>query len=82
MDDNSYGFMEKSAPDFLQNTQRRSALRITRETELLGAQLYSYHSREDLVIGAKFLREDLPYFVELLSEVASKTEYQRQCCPA
>jgi ubiquinol-cytochrome c reductase core subunit 2 len=52
-------------------------LRIVRESELLGAELQSYHSRENLVIGAKFLRDDLPYFVELLAEVASSTKYIR-----
>ncbi|KAF2432303.1 LuxS/MPP-like metallohydrolase [Tothia fuscella] len=58
------------------NTEKRSALRVVRETELLGGELSAYHSRENLVIGAKFLRDDLPYFVELLSEVASQTKYQ------
>ncbi|KAG9231005.1 putative cytochrome b-c1 complex subunit 2 [Amylocarpus encephaloides] len=57
------------------NTQKRSALRITRESELLGGQLSSYHTREALVIEAKFLREDLPYFTELLGEVISQTKY-------
>ena len=61
----------------MQSTKKRSALRITREAELLGAQLIASHSRESLVIGAKFLRDDLPYFVELLAEVASKTNYTR-----
>ncbi|KAF2024723.1 LuxS/MPP-like metallohydrolase [Setomelanomma holmii] len=56
-------------------TERRSTLRIVRESELLGAALTSYHSRENLVLEAKFLRDDLPYFVELLGEVASKTKY-------
>ena len=59
-----------------QNTERRSTLRIQRESELLGAALQSYHSRENVVIGAKFLRDDLPYFVELLAEVATMTKYQ------
>ena len=36
----------------------------------------AYHSRENLVIGAKFIRDDLPYFLELLAEVAGKTKYQ------
>ena len=36
----------------------------------------SSHDRENLVIGAKFMRDDLPYFVELLAEVASMTKYQ------
>jgi ubiquinol-cytochrome c reductase core subunit 2 len=30
-----------------------------------------------MVLEAKFLRDDLPYFVELFGEVASKTKYQR-----
>lgn len=50
-------------------------MRITRETELLGGQYSAYHSRENLVIGAKFLRDDLPYFTELLGEIISKTKY-------
>lgn len=58
-----------------QNTERRSALRITREAELLGGELTTWHTRENLVIGAKFLRDDLPYFTELLGEVITKTKY-------
>jgi ubiquinol-cytochrome c reductase core subunit 2 len=61
----------------LQSTEQRSTLRIVRESELLGATLNSYHSRENLVLETKFLRDDLPYFVELLAEVAGKTKYQR-----
>ncbi|KAI9052714.1 hypothetical protein LZ554_002990 [Drepanopeziza brunnea f. sp. 'monogermtubi'] len=57
------------------NTHKRSALRITRESELLGGQLTSYHTREALVVEAKFLRDDLPYFTELLGEVISQTKY-------
>jgi ubiquinol-cytochrome c reductase core subunit 2 len=37
--------------------------------------LTSYHTREALVIEAKFLREDLPYFTELLGEVIAQTKY-------
>lgn len=57
------------------STQRRSGLRITREAELLGGQLSAYHTRECLVIEAKFLRDDLPYFTELLGEVVAQTKY-------
>ncbi|KAH0537159.1 hypothetical protein FGG08_006029 [Glutinoglossum americanum] len=57
------------------NTEKRSSLRITREAELLGGEISAYHSRENLVLQAKFLRDDLPYFVELLAEVASKTNF-------
>jgi ubiquinol-cytochrome c reductase core subunit 2 len=62
-----------------QNTYKRSALRITRESELLGGQLIAYHTRESLVVEAKFLRDDLPYFTELLGEVISLTKYTRKC---
>jgi ubiquinol-cytochrome c reductase core subunit 2 len=27
-------------------------------------------------VGAKFIRDDLPYFLELLAEVVGKTKYQ------
>ncbi|KAI0914557.1 ubiquinol-cytochrome C reductase complex CORE protein 2 precursor [Ustulina deusta] len=57
------------------NTVSRSALRIVRETELLGGQLAAYHTREALVIEASFLRQDIPYFTELLAEVISQTKY-------
>jgi len=57
------------------STSRRSTLRITREAELLGGELSAYHSRENLVLRAQFLREDLPYFTELMGEVITKTRY-------
>ncbi|KAI1435594.1 ubiquinol-cytochrome C reductase complex CORE protein 2 precursor [Xylaria sp. CBS 124048] len=56
-------------------TNLRPALRIVREAELLGGQLSAYHTREALVIEASFLRDDLPYFTELLAEVISQTKY-------
>lgn len=31
------------------------------------------------MVGAKFLRDDLPYFLELLAEVATLTKFQREC---
>jgi hypothetical protein len=31
-----------------------------------------------MIVEAKFLREDLPYFAELLSEVISHTKYTRK----
>lgn len=45
----------------------------------MGAELQSWHGRENLVVGAKFLRDDLPYFLELLAEVATLTKFQREC---
>ncbi|KAL7269302.1 Vacuolar protein sorting-associated protein 11 [Rhizina undulata] len=57
------------------NTTRRSALRVQREVELLGGIIGPTHSRENIVLRAKFLRDDLPYFVEALGDVLSKTKY-------
>ncbi|KAL8950531.1 MAG: hypothetical protein Q9222_003441 [Ikaeria aurantiellina] len=71
------GFAEGLEKFAFKSTTKRSSLRITREAELLGAELFAYHSRENLVVGAKFLREDLPYFTELLGEVVSKTRFTR-----
>lgn len=61
-----------------QGTDRRSSLRIQREGELLGAEPFAYHSRESLVLGARFLRGDLPYYLELLAEMVSSTRYERE----
>ncbi|XP_014561863.1 hypothetical protein COCVIDRAFT_22173 [Bipolaris victoriae FI3] len=69
------GLTEGLANFAFRGTERRSTLRIVRESELLGASLNAHHSRENLVLEAKFLRDDLPYFVELLGEVASSTKY-------
>ncbi|KAI1411667.1 LuxS/MPP-like metallohydrolase [Hypoxylon sp. FL1857] len=57
------------------STKKRTALRIVREAELLGGQLLAYHTREALVLEASFLREDIPYFAELLAEVITQTRY-------
>lgn len=50
-------------------------MRITRETELLGSTFSAKHSRENVILQAKFLSGDLPYFAELLAEVTSQTKY-------
>jgi ubiquinol-cytochrome c reductase core subunit 2 len=50
-------------------------LRINREVELLGGEVSSTHSRENIVLQAKFLSNDLPYFAELLAEVASQSKF-------
>jgi ubiquinol-cytochrome c reductase core subunit 2 len=44
----------------------------------LGSEIFTGRTREAVFYGAKFLKEDLPYFVELLAEVASETKYQGQ----
>ncbi len=41
----------------------------------------AFHTREALVLQANFLREDLPYFTELLAEVISQTKYTSASYP-
>lgn len=69
------GFSDALEKFAFKSTLKRSALRITREAELLGGELSAYHNRENLVLRARFLKEDLPYFTELLAEVIAKTKY-------
>ncbi|ORY73890.1 Metalloenzyme, LuxS/M16 peptidase-like protein [Protomyces lactucae-debilis] len=64
-----------------QSTEKRSALRITREAELIGATLSSQITREHIILGAQFLREDLPYFTQLLGEVLAHTKYTHYTLP-
>jgi ubiquinol-cytochrome c reductase core subunit 2 len=59
----------------LQNTKKRTAFRVTRETELLGGLLSSSSSRENVAVSAQCLREDIPYFLEALADVALLTNY-------
>lgn len=57
------------------NTTKRTSFRIHRESELLGGLLQAKTTREHLVIRSDFMREDLPYYVELLGDVVSKTKF-------
>lgn len=59
------------------NTAKRSALRLVRESELLGGQLSSTISRENIVLTATFLREDLPYFVEALADTTQNGLFKK-----
>lgn len=54
------------------NTETKSALRFTRESELLGGQLSSHVTRDAVVLSAKFLKENLPYYVEALGNTVAK----------
>ncbi|KAJ6000093.1 hypothetical protein N7481_000502 [Penicillium waksmanii] len=69
------GFSDALEKFAFKTTLKRSALRITREVELLGGEISASHSRENVVLRAKFLSGDLPYFTELLAEVASSTKF-------
>ena len=58
------------------DTAKRSALRLTREAELLGGRFGTSLGREKLILSTSFLREDLPYFVEALANVAKGTQFK------
>jgi ubiquinol-cytochrome c reductase core subunit 2 len=59
-----------------QNTRQRSALRLTRESELLGGEFSSTFDRESIYLTANFLKESLPYYVNALGDVLYKTSYR------
>lgn len=56
-------------------TNKRSALRLTRETELLGGVLSSTLTREHLFLTAEFMRGDEPYFAEILGDVLTQSKF-------
>ncbi|KAF8468343.1 Metalloenzyme, LuxS/M16 peptidase-like protein [Kalaharituber pfeilii] len=58
------------------NTERRSALRIQREAELLGGRLETTLSRENIVLRAQFLRQDLPWFVAAMADILQSSRFQ------
>jgi len=59
------------------STTERTALRITRESEFLGGQLFSSVTRDSIILTAEFLREDLAYYVKLLGETLTKTRLEQ-----
>ena len=54
------------------NTETKSALRLARESELLGGNLSSYVTRDAIILSAQFLKQDLPYYVDALASVLAK----------
>lgn len=54
------------------NTETKSALRFTRESELLGGSFESFVTRDAIVLKTRFLKQDLPYYVEALGNVLTK----------
>ena len=58
------------------NTGNKSALRLVRESELLGGKFESSVDREYITLKATFLKEDLPYFVNALGNVLYKTSFR------
>ncbi|CCH59336.1 hypothetical protein TBLA_0B05010 [Henningerozyma blattae CBS 6284] len=60
-----------------QDTAEKSSLRLVRESELLGGKLQSTVDREYITLSAQFLKQDLPYFVEAIGNVLSKTSFNK-----
>ncbi|AMD22459.1 HHL311Cp [Eremothecium sinecaudum] len=58
------------------NTSNKSALRLVRESELLGGKFKSEVDREHITLSAVFLKENLPYFVNALANVLYKTSFR------
>lgn len=58
------------------NTEAKLALRFTRESELLGGVFTSSVTRDAIVLNTTFLKQDLPYYVEALGNVLTKTSFR------
>lgn len=58
------------------NTETKSALRFTRESELLGGKFSNYVTRDAIVLSTTFLKEDLPYYVDALGNTLAKALYR------
>lgn len=58
------------------NTETKSALRFTRESELLGGVFSTNVTRDAIVLNTQFLKEDLPYYVEALGNVLAKPSFR------
>ena len=63
------------------NTETKSALRFTRESELLGALYSSNVTRDSIILRTQFLSTELPYFVESLGNVLTKAAFRPHQLP-
>ncbi|KAJ1675852.1 ubiquinol-cytochrome c reductase core subunit 1 [Spiromyces aspiralis] len=57
------------------NTVPRTSFRTIREAELQGATLYSEATREHIIYTVECFKQDVPFFVEVLGDVATATKY-------
>lgn len=57
------------------NNKAKSALRFTRESEILGGTFEGKVTRDALVLKTTFLKQNLPYYVEELGNVLANTQY-------
>ncbi|SGZ52715.1 CIC11C00000000845 [Sungouiella intermedia] len=58
------------------NNEVKSALRFTRESELLGGKFSSHVTRDAIVLLTQFLKQDLPYYVDELANTLAKPLYR------
>ncbi|CAN3372866.1 hypothetical protein DIURU_003886 [Diutina rugosa] len=58
------------------NTETKSALRFTRESELLGGQFSSTITRDAVLLKTTFLKQDLPYYVEALGATLASPAFR------
>lgn len=58
------------------NNSHKSALRLTRESELLGGVFSATPHRDYLLLTASFLKSDLPYYVNMLANVCAHTSFR------
>ncbi|KAI0461242.1 hypothetical protein LJB42_001260 [Komagataella kurtzmanii] len=58
------------------DTDSKSALRLHRESELLGGQVQSKVTRDSIILSATFLKEHAPFFVSSIADLLTKTVYK------
>ncbi|KAL8280135.1 hypothetical protein RQP46_007465 [Phenoliferia psychrophenolica] len=56
-------------------TNKRSAIRLVRETEMLGGVLSASLTREHLVLTAEFLKGDEGFFAEVLGDAVTQAKF-------
>ncbi|KAJ2891402.1 ubiquinol-cytochrome c reductase core subunit 1 [Coemansia aciculifera] len=57
------------------NTQDRTSFRTVREAELNGATLTAEATRENITYTVQCFRDALPYFVDILGDIAAATKF-------
>ncbi|KAJ1722404.1 ubiquinol-cytochrome c reductase core subunit 1, partial [Coemansia erecta] len=57
------------------NTQGRTSFRTVREAELNGATLTASATRENITYTVQCFKEAVPYFVEVLADIATKSKF-------
>ncbi|KAK4704335.1 hypothetical protein P7C70_g1870, partial [Phenoliferia sp. Uapishka_3] len=58
-------------------TNKRSAIRLVRETEMYGGVLSASLTREHLVLTAEFLKGDEAYFAEVLGDAVTQAKFAK-----